>query len=390
MSNYLVNQEPNRYNGQQNIWLIQSDAVVQDTVDHWCQAKAEGKDLVQLFHDTLSSLAQARANIAADARSENASDFGTRRDEKEGFRSALSITGLNHVYKTYNPPLLSRLQDYLRTMPHMLRHFTQSTQDFIEEPCQGRQSTTKIQIFFGETIAAWSYAFTEDNYRRLCALLELPVAEPVQVKHLSELFTVILTDWNLMRQLQEIDPNLYQKIKRTQVIKDTYISYPQEKKSDWILATSYLEINDRIVPLSEYLTWRYRDGHNDPVERRVNFPIVTIIHQDPFFIPWMLSDIAQIFQKAMEWDQQNLQELIEDVALLQYEIAHAMPFLRGSAAIAEWLEQAMYRYHGFAFAYVSEKLVNLEALTLPLALFIRTYPSMIHLTPKNCSLTTNL
>ena len=58
-----------------------------------------------------------------------------------------------------------------------------------------------------------------------------------------------------------------------------------------------------------------------------------------------------------------------------------MPFIRGSAAIAEWLEAAIYHYHGFTeFHHSKTSLSDLEALTsLTLEDFMKRYDRTIAL-----------
>lgn len=45
-----------------------------------------------------------------------------------------------------------------------------------------------------------------------------------------------------------------------------------------------------------------------------------------------------IFVIRYTQDESDLQELIDKVALINYELAHAMPFRRASASICEWIE----------------------------------------------------
>lgn len=58
-----------------------------------------------------------------------------------------------------------------------------------------------------------------------------------------------------------------------------------------------------------------------------------------------------------------------------------MPFERGSAAIEEWIEMIIYRYHQCELEYKSGISINMEALTLLMDKFIEKYASMIKLTP---------
>jgi hypothetical protein len=134
-----------------------------------------------------------------------------------------------------------------------------------------------------------------------------------------------------------------------------------------------LQVEGKMVPLSQYITWMCVDQEEDTIDRMTNESVSTIIHQDPFLIREMLQDVAKLFKEAVLWnrDKDDLKKLKDRVALIDYELSHAMPFYRGSAAIAEWIEMALYQYHGFTLRYLPEKLVNLEALTSPLHEFIQ-------------------
>ena len=64
---------------------------------------------------------------------------------------------------------------------------------------------------------------------------------------------------------------------------------------------------------------------------------------------------------ALDQQQQNQVFLIW---LIQYLFAHAMPYMRGTASIAEWLESAIYLFHGFDLERIEGKNVNCSALIM--------------------------
>ncbi len=132
--------------------------------------------------------------------------------------------------------------------------------------------------------------------------------------------------------------------------------------------------------LSEYLTWADRDFVTDPVDQMTGRSIVAILHQDLFMTETMLDDIAKIFKNIIEWNGKKLKDLKDQIALFRYEHSHAMPFKRGSSAVAEWFERALYGAHGMKVAYNPDKSVDLEALTSSLKEFVDNYDTMITLT----------
>lgn len=96
---------------------------------------------------------------------------------------------------------------------------------------------------------------------------------------------------------------------------------------------------------------------------RVVLPYV--VQQDPFDIEKTLRSVRAAFDKAMKWTSERPEEDLKiAMGLIRYQFAHAMPFKRGSAAIAEWLETAIYRYHGFdRFQQPCDRLLDLDAFT---------------------------
>jgi len=60
------------------------------------------------------------------------------------------------------------------------------------------------------------------------------------------------------------------------------------KKTDFILATVRVEIDKKMVPLSQYLTWTNRDFITDPVEHMLEEVLVDVdgeITKRPATIP---------------------------------------------------------------------------------------------------------
>jgi hypothetical protein len=116
---------------------------------------------------------------------------------------------------------------------------------------------------------------------------------------------------------------------------------------------------------------------------------IMILHQDLYLMEDTLSDIDTIFQRAVTWDKQtqDINELINDVGSIRYLLAHSMPYIRGSAAIAEWLEESIYKSHDLNMQRVPGKSSDLEAFASPtLDTFMNEkYTSTIELSPIVCS-----
>lgn len=384
MSNYVVNFESNKYGGQQEEFLKQSNEIINLAVKKIQAATLEKKDLVQLFHETLAFFGEARHRIAIAHKTPKAELFGIRRDEK--FQSIAYTTPLCGAYYEYNPRVLNVMQTHLKKMNHSLREFHQTELEVKEDKYLGRNFSMEFSILT-ETVKHMNKYHSYENYIRLCALIgikpEAPEGEADVKDENGRLLPVcmnkLLSNREAMIVLKKKFPEEYKRLKLYLVILQMRFLAPHKKKSDWALTTLRLEVDGKMYAISQYLTWMYRDFKDDPVERMLNHSISTILHQDPFLIDAMLADIAKIFKKAIEWNGKDLNELMQDVALLEYEFAHSMPHSRGSGAIAEWIETAIFRFHGYHVRYNQKKMVTFEAYVSSLKQFVENYKTMIFL-----------
>lgn len=60
--------------------------------------------------------------------------------------------------------------------------------------------------------------------------------------------------------------------------------------------------------------------------------------------------IRKLFKECLKKGIKK-EELIEKVAIFRWALTHRTYFERGSASIAEWIEKAIYQYHGYDFKY---------------------------------------
>jgi hypothetical protein len=123
-----------------------------------------------------------------------------------------------------------------------------------------------------------------------------------------------------------------------------------------------IEMANKLFALSDFLTLVEIDGKSDPIATMAKSDVL-LGHQDQYLIAAMLQENAQIFERALLWDKKDIQDLKNQVALFRYLFAHAMPFSRGSAAVGEWLEKAIYQYQGYHCKHNPSLLGDCEALT---------------------------
>ncbi len=391
VSTYVVARDPNKYGGRQADYVCQVQTVIQGAAARFQQATAGQLDLEALFHATLASFGEERQRIAVAHGTKNADHFGTRRDRPDVVsRGVFGFTPLITPYDSYEDPLIDLIGQHLNRMRSPNGEFRETKRVIQGGPCLGRASSMEIEILPHDAVSKWSFSDSLEECQRLCALCD--IAPPQNTSEVGVAFDRLINNFDNLRLLKQRSLVDYKRIRASRLTSsakeffDTHWSHElrdhlQGKKVDWVFVTLRSEVDGKMYALSHYLTWLHRDcgAQEDPVTHMHRCSHVTVVHQDCFLTELMLADIAKVFKQALEWDGKALKTLKERVALLEYEFAHAMPMIRGSAAIGEWLEMAIYRYHGYNVTYTPDKMVNLEALCSPLSTFVASYSSMIHL-----------
>lgn len=371
LSSFIVNNEKDKYGDKQTDYIARANATISHAVKSFQEAATAGKDLIKLFHETLAFFGEERHHIARDHKTEKAEYFGIRRD-KEEFKGPCGMTPLCGCYREYDDRILPTIQANLKQMEHTFQEFQQTELKIQSDRYLNRGFSKEVSILTYDMMKNWSTSEREE-YERICKLCN--VSPKTKDEHLGTLSH----NKEAMQTLKTKYPDDYKRLKLSIAILELRKQFPEERKSDWVFVTLRLEVNEKMYALSQYLTWAYRDFKTDPIERMTMHSLVTIIHQDPFLIDIMLDDIAKVFKRALEWDKKNLKDLMTTVALFEYEFAHSMPHLRGSGAIAEWFEVALFRYHGYNLRYNQKKMVTFEAYSSSLKEFVESYGSMVYL-----------
>lgn len=378
ISPYFFAKKPDIFGDDQPDYIKKSKAIIQETVKRFEDGMDSSRDLTSIFFETIAFLGEKRHEIAADHHycAEYASMFGKRRDGDK-IPGGVGMTFLNIQYEEYGQLMMKRLAAIVDKMKHDLKGFAEKTKK-VEERCLGRLSTFEVEIVDAQDVpkAGWHPGVTFEEF---CAAAGIP---PEEVSKLDEDDTIVTKEF--LRRIKLNHPVLYKRLKISAAFGQFIETFPSPTKRDlpdgsftydgvtgnlkslFVLATKRLEIGGKLVSVAQYLTWMYCTFKEDPVERMVRCSKVASIHQDTFLIAMTLDDVAAIFANAMVWNRatESVQDLRDRVCLLRYGFSHAMPFSRGSAAIGEWLEAAIYKYHGFLnFRYVPEKCVELEAIT---------------------------
>lgn len=131
-----------------------------------------------------------------------------------------------------------------------------------------------------------------------------------------------------------------------------------------------IELDGEKVVLSRAMTWFTKDESG---QEKVDDSVSMVVYCDRLDLKSLLEKIAKVFEQAIVSFEPS--EIQEQLGLFRYLFAHACPFWRGSGAIAEWLEKAVYRYHILEPPYDPSFRADLEALSLPYNLFKERYDS---------------
>ncbi|MBS0585350.1 MAG: hypothetical protein JSR76_03495 [Verrucomicrobia bacterium] len=301
-------------------------------------------DLTLLFYELISKFASLRSAIALSHGTTDGAYFGQRRDEAR----FLGTCGGHHVHTPLDgEPYLTYQNGFLEKLSSLLQKPLPPTTTL------GRRSIFEITVFNHRALAErkWDTPPFIEEIRRGCGVSEVPLTEVIPIGKTKD----------CLSHLKEHDPELYLREKvfcALDEMKKRHPTIPDE--ASWVIATSHLDEWE----LSTYFTW-LSPSERQPLTRSA----VIVVHQDLFLIEPMLREINELFLRCIGWDPSaepipgEFTELKNRVSLLSYTFSHTMPFVRGSAAIQEWLRAAIFRSHGLEMTYNRDASADLDALT---------------------------
>lgn len=375
----------NRYGGIQADYLKQSSETVEKGLIEVAEARGQGKDLTQVFFSLIGSLAKARNEIAEVQGTEDALFFG---------RSRMHVTDdVNHTclgggeqyndalyYKPYNQKILSFLQEIIKgKIP--LKEDPSQTKFRINDQCEGRKCSFELELITEKEVRKRQWD-KQHHDQFFVAIKRLQLRPNPNLNRIDQKdFPATESDQALLeefhdnfKKIKREYPAVYTQPKMHFILGKINRFFPSslegvssDAKKIYLLGKVRIEIDAKMYALSEYLTWTYQDGTTDPAIRLNRFSVV-ILHQDRYLMDPTLKEIVKIFKRALQWENSsgNLQELKTQVALIRYLFAHAVPYIRGSAAIGEWIEEIIYRDRGLNFTRVEGQSGDLEAFIAPL------------------------
>lgn len=330
-----------------------------------------------LFEELLDYLGNHRHEIALRHGSTDAKDFGIRRVEK-GIISVTVLAGAQ--YGTYGPDFVERITDIVSIWkkPCEKMRLSKGCAGFKKESlsadgrCLGLLTRTEIEVLDQKPGVTRFSHYDGDELERACK--EKGVTNPLTSEGTMEEY----------QAFKRVLPNLYRKVVNRAALVRMHEELPPPKyqKSFYVVTTPRLEMNGGLVALSKLITFGYCSGQGDLAETMKTNSRVMVVHQDRFLIEQTLELAKSFFLKALTWNSSKPKKsLIESVGMVRYLLAHTMPFKRGSATIAEWVEQILYKTHEFSVEFEKPIKVDLVALTTFRAEeFMAEYQGSVHLT----------
>ncbi len=353
-SSYILERDPLFYGGRQEEYLALSEQAIASSVNLISDEIINKTALHIIYHKVVSTLQNARHEIALQHQPEKAHLFGIRRDNPKIHQGPFTtpITGLFAQYEEYNKKYIERLIKILAKIPHDLKTF-HKTSSVVHEKVMGKKCSFQVELISLEES-------DKRKYSKILSQQEFHEALGISDKSPQE----ILNDYELMERLKLEQKDLYDRIILTDILFHIASVFPSpslkgrvdeesvfrfEKKNIYVLGTLRLELEpNRMVCIARQLTWMYQDWQQDPVDRMREHSVNYVIHQDPFLIERTQNACSQIFADILAWDSTKpLDSLKDNIALLRFVYGNSMPCCRGDGAIGDWLELALYRYHGF-------------------------------------------
>lgn len=392
--NYSLSLNPQLY-GDQEAYYQARETAIKSSLETIQNAVATGQDLTSLLFDLLDQLGAIRYQLALTQNCENKEKFGVLRTDsdlsgsKPDHWSICCMTPLGHHYEKYNQLVKGRIANLLKKIPHNLHDFSETSYT-VRGEALGRKTKYQIEVITPEMIQ-------NRKWDRFPTLEELTDAASVS-KDSYEDVQAFIHDIAAMRNVKKANPSLYNRVLYPIKIRELNKVYPSpftayldgrpliegdgaNLKSLYIIGTQRLEINGKLYALSGHLSWMYTNYVEDPVERFEKRSVVFLNHQDHFLIEPTLKECGNLFKDALDNNYEDITTLKSRVALFRYLFAHCLPYKRGSASVGEWLEAAIYHFHGFTnFRHNQNNSGDLEALSsLMLADFLEVYDQTIDL-----------
>ncbi len=339
-------------------------------------------NFVPVFHELSNTFARTRQELAIQAGTEYAEDFGTLATAtNDEFFPCTPLTG---VYASANQIVLRELHQQIRAIPFEGPNFASTTHK-IEETVLNRRFSFETQIFDASTMLQKSNHTAQELGKVRVFFQKIRQDNPSA------------TNFACVAQLKQKHPDLYAKDRFHSCLAMMEEDFPSPKdvkysinrKSHYILSTMRTQIGNKMYATCQWLTWLAQEGATDPRDQLIKLgsqPVVYLLPQDIFLHDVTKKECARLYDQNLHWDKtkSTVNELKEQVALFRYLFAQASFYKRGSAALGEWHEQSVFDALGFpgtSYHPIFEKeSVDLVAQIVPsFSEYLRRYHTLVHI-----------
>lgn len=355
------------YGSDQDKYREGSIRIVNELIDRMRFAKLNHQT-ASFLSDALPYLGSARGDLAMELNSPDALCFGVSR-LSEVYRNAFYITLLgSNFYQHAAEKFINSLGDYIYKINPVSHDYGHCISQLIpgfsynkKVDSLGRSSRFRLTVYKGSDIEYISGKLLSNSSN----IGRLFIAN----------FVYSVNSDN--SELSSISPDEWAHINHSIEYLKTAASFEVTENTVYLLGSSFLEINGQEKPLSSLMLQLTIDHKTGSL---INVYPPVVIHQRSTHIPAMIEDIDKIFDHLFQSsDTLSIGEIIDYIGLIRYEFAHASPLVRGSAAIGEWLETALYYFLGFSdFRQTAKTTIDLEAFSsLTLDEFMERYRFLI-------------
>jgi hypothetical protein len=355
------------YGSNQDKYREGCTRIINELVDRMRSAK-ERNQTGSFLSDVLPWLASSRGDLATELNSLDAICFGVSR-LSESYKNVFYFTLLGSKF-----------------YQNAAEKFLNSLGDFI---FQINPVSNEYGVCIQRLVPGYSY-FKTVHFLGRSSRFRLTMYRPSDIHYISEkLLTNTSSNGNFFVanfvfagnsegvDLRPVLPDEWAHIDQSIEYLKNEASFEVGENTIYLLGTCFLEINGEEKALSSIMLQVSIDQKTGALV--AVYPPV-ILHQRSFLISAMIQDIDRIFAQLFQASNTlPIGELIDLIGHIRYEFAHATPFVRGSAAIGEWIETAMYHFLGFNdFRQTPKTTIDLEAFSsLTLKEFIERYRLLI-------------
>jgi hypothetical protein len=272
-----------------------------------------------LFFPILERLAKERHSLANEQKTPNAYLFGLRRDSDAGLENG--------------PIFVSDVEGYYNEL------FSRKIVSLLTKGCMDA----------GKTVFEWESVSPGVLYERQQAVFRHPALKHLIARDTKKSKFADYCPTNDPQGRREFY-QLFLEVYRQNHLPPSFI----QGDSCFFGTLSYRR-NGALVLLSQYLGSYSKGLWKD----------LLLIHHPFFSIQETLYWIEELFIECIQWDpsKQGIEDLKKKIAMFSYLFSHCMPFGRGSAAIREWLEMGIFRFHGHKVVDSNMSAIDMEAFT---------------------------